>query len=622
MSIVKTLMVLLLAFALCLQANDVGPESRRTVIMGLEQDLSERWSALTSPDAQEPLRVQIDLVRSGRDKLIEVPASGGLVYHNARDLALEAIFKNPPEDSARAQRALERAGDDLQRHEKILERYPQSVQAIASFQKLLDGPEAFRIRYEWSKFFKRIKDADTSRSAPMTDITYPASETHAEHLRMPPVVTGDLVLRGSIFRRRSQRIGPHGDVREMPKFPQSYASLGRNDLVLSDYRGLIRFRFGKTTENHFYEAPYKLLEHLDNNIIGDFTRIGDVIVTSQRSTPQLRDSQKNLYVVELSRQKLMGFQLDANLEDHPRFEQTRIWSPLWEVTDDKKTFNSPVSARGTMALTTATSLSGLFNVDLVAVDVKTGRQIWNRPLASGQQELNYFGRHIREAVGGTPLPTQDHIYVCSNFGTVHCVDPVGRPVWTSRYQRIPTPVPIQYYAMVQPRLSRFRNQMPQTSEDQLYCSPTDSDALLCFDRHTGKHLWSHNLNPQIKKKSYPHDQSWRKAFWFLTDDAVVLFDNNKLTRLDLKSGRVLKVRELDRRYLYLGRPLLTADGLLLACSNKLHLINVKTLDSAAFTDLSELGIHFKQANLAFDGSRVVFTDTDGNLQILNLGDDS
>ncbi len=122
------------------------------------------------------------------------------------------------------------------------------------------------------------------------------------------------------------------------------------------------------------------------------------------------------------------------------------------------------------------------------LDALTGRPEWIAHVCTGQNELNMFGRMVRESFGSTVAIRDGSLYYCSNLGVVACIDAdSGIRRWVVRYETVESQL---FQDMVTRKLPPqwYSNPLAAT-EGVLIATPTDSPWFYAFDRHTGEVLW-------------------------------------------------------------------------------------------------------------------------------------
>ncbi|HEU4396048.1 MAG TPA: PQQ-binding-like beta-propeller repeat protein, partial [Planctomycetota bacterium] len=87
------------------------------------------------------------------------------------------------------------------------------------------------------------------------------------------------------------------------------------------------------------------------------------------------------------------------------------------------------------------SYAGGFTAWAFAADRRTGAVRWTARLGYGQQELNLFGRTVKEVPVAALASDGERLFVQTNMGFVSCLDlATGRPVWSRGYAQSPVPL--------------------------------------------------------------------------------------------------------------------------------------------------------------------------------------
>lgn len=127
---------------------------------------------------------------------------------------------------------------------------------------------------------------------------------------------------------------------------------------------------------------------------------------------------------------------------------------------------------------------GTIDFSLQCLELRSGRLLWKRFLASGQLETNLFGNVLRELAVPPPLADLERVQVCSHLGTFHALDAVsGEVQWTRTYPRLP----------VQPTESGRVARRPQilasnfgvSDGSRVAWTPADSDRAALLDVASG-----------------------------------------------------------------------------------------------------------------------------------------
>lgn len=592
---------LFLMLLACISATPDAPDSadidNRTQIMAVDRELSELLLN-SAPDSASRERALFRLVRHGRTKLVGVPDDPHL-FVNARDVSLRQLITHEPEDDPRAEELLESEGLTAESMERLLSRHPRSRAVAEALRRGLETPLAPVLRMEWDAVIK----TRAIRLEPNPLISHPPASTalHSD-VDFPLKAAWKVKVSGPAFRP-AEFEGLQRGILVKPYYPLLHLKWD-GALFLSDPRGFKQLIFDKVLTQNVMATPDNLLNHLDNNISGDFLLQKGWAYVPMRSAPMIRDTQKDLYYVELSRHKISAFKVGDGLVSSAEDPTQQKWNPVWTLQDDTLSFNATPAVAGQWMFAAGSSLVGLFNVELACVDKLTGKPAWRVPLASGQQELNYFGRHIRECQAGVPFVSGDRVWISSNLGSLHCLDLAGRPLWARLYTRCPTPEPRQYYAHVDPRLTRFRNQPPVINRGRLYAAPVDSPELLCVDPLSGKIIWSYK--PFAPNEDF--SRFWIKVFWQVLDEGVLVVDMNHMTLLNADDGTVIRRVEFPANFVNQpGKPVICRNAVVLASSGSLMVYARGTLDFIKRIDLGPKVV-FGAANMDFDGRQLAIVD--------------
>jgi outer membrane protein assembly factor BamB/outer membrane protein assembly factor BamD (BamD/ComL family) len=221
---------------------------------------------------------------------------------------------------------------------------------------------------------------------------------------------------------------------------------------------------------------------------------------------------------------------------------------LWQLKDakgdeeafaNKASFMSPPAPCGNLLYAGATELTGLFNSYVVAVEPEQGQIVWKTLVGSAQQELNMFGRPVRESVGSVVATGNGRLYYLNNLGACASVDPVaGRLLWVYVYDRIPLMSPDHALFTTIYRDTGFSYSPLILHGDSLYVAPIDANELYCLDGFTGKVKW------RYQRKNHNH-------LLAVTNGKVVLA-GQYIELLNADSGAPLKTFALDTPVAGLG----------------------------------------------------------------------
>jgi len=114
---------------------------------------------------------------------------------------------------------------------------------------------------------------------------------------------------------------------------------------------------------------------------------------------------------------------------------------------------------------------------VLSLDAKTGKEKWAHEYDCTYQRISYpFGPRT------TPSIVGDRVYTLGTMGDLRCLDVKnGKPVWTVNFVKdFKAPVPVWGWSS-----------NPLVNGDRIFCLVGgEKQAVMAFDRHTGKALWS------------------------------------------------------------------------------------------------------------------------------------
>ncbi len=158
----------------------------------------------------------------------------------------------------------------------------------------------------------------------------------------------------------------------------------------------------------------------------------------------------------------------------------------------EESFPALPCAAGDSVYAPVVAFKGLFSVSVACLAAADGTPRWRTFLCSGQQEMNYFGRPVREAVPSAPALAGGRLFVSTNLGAVAALDPrTGDPLWLFQYDQVPQKNQETRMFDIEPRLSGWKAVPPVCLGRTLLVAPTDSPYLYALDAATGRMLWRH-----------------------------------------------------------------------------------------------------------------------------------
>lgn len=170
----------------------------------------------------------------------------------------------------------------------------------------------------------------------------------------------------------------------------------------------------------------------------------------------------------------------------------------------KESVSSPPLIVGDDVIVTAWTYEGIYDVRLVCFDRRTGRTRWRTSLVQGQQELNLFGRPVKELATGPISESGGRVFLATGLGVAAAVEREdGRIAWISQYDQAPLPKAFRWHETRDRDVSWWPSPIAAAG-DSVLMAPVDSRALVAFDAATGATRWSRT------------DSDWRRSRrWFL-----------------------------------------------------------------------------------------------------------
>lgn len=171
----------------------------------------------------------------------------------------------------------------------------------------------------------------------------------------------------------------------------------------------------------------------------------------------------------------------------------RVWAMETPPDDaaygDALSIVSPCVVAEGLVVAIASRFDGMHRLRVVAFDARSGELAWQRPLAVGQQELNLFGKPVKELAAAAPAVADGTVYVSTGLGCAAALDlRTGRPHWLASYEIQPIEaVDLWFTAPV-----RFPLVAPSpvvVHGDTVLLAPTDGRHLHAFAREDGRLLW-------------------------------------------------------------------------------------------------------------------------------------
>jgi outer membrane protein assembly factor BamB len=289
---------------------------------------------------------------------------------------------------------------------------------------------------------------------------------------------------------------------------------------------------------------------------------------------------------------------DEHLADHPDAEEI-----------SKESVASPPLIVGDDLLVATWTFDSSFDVRLVCFDRHTGRTRWRRSLVQGQQELNLFGRPVKELATTALAELDGVVYFATGLGVaagVHVAD--GRIAWLSAYPQTPVPMS-EFWYETRERSITWRPSPVAATRRGVLMAPLESPYLLSFEPRDGRVRWRvpHSHSP------FDHDHFLGvlgdRAF--LLGDRLTAFDleTGKRSWKDRNAGRVLTLDQEETRAT--GAGILTERGVVVPSRDCIQLLSAEDGRSLEQSPLPDGGARSPGGNLV---------SADGALLVVSRGD--
>ena len=147
-------------------------------------------------------------------------------------------------------------------------------------------------------------------------------------------------------------------------------------------------------------------------------------------------------------------------------------------------YSSPALVRDGLVFAGGWKQEGYINSLVRALDLRTGKTVWEAPISSAQMEQTMFGELGREPFSSFLTEADGVLYYLSNLGAVAAIESrSGRVLWVTAYDYIKPPPTIG-------RMPRMRNlywglNAPLLMGNVLIVAPRDSQYLLAIDTGRG-----------------------------------------------------------------------------------------------------------------------------------------
>jgi outer membrane protein assembly factor BamB len=176
--------------------------------------------------------------------------------------------------------------------------------------------------------------------------------------------------------------------------------------------------------------------------------------------------------------------------------------------------------------------SGQFEAWAFAADRLTGAVRWTSRLGYGQQELNLFGRTLKEIPVAAMASDGERLFVQTNMGYVSCLDAAtGRPLWTRGYREEEITLYENFWSTPERRCT-WSGSPPVLTGGLLLVAPADGRDLLALDAATGALRWAF---PSRDGEGFQVPRMYRLLG---ADDDRAYLAGTGVRALDLRTGKL------------------------------------------------------------------------------------
>ena len=343
--------------------------------------------------------------------------------------------------------------------------------------------------------------------------------------------------------------------------PSTYPIIANNTIFINNGQSVFAYDlYTSKLKWKFQGLVSQLNSDVKSQIINSITYHDNFLYLNiEGKTPTQMADQWSIYQISKIIPERRLIKLDA--------ENGRL---IWTVEDNKKeadTFankasfmTSPVIWDKNLYVGVA-ELTGLFNSYVVAVNPVNGKIKWKSLLGSAQQELNMFGRPVKESIGSNITVAHGCLYYLNNLGAVSCTNPTNGYInWIFLYDRIPLSN-YTFFKTIYRETSWYNNSV-FTYGNKIYFAPLDSKYLYCLDAFTGKEIW---------KKRRKFDEKYLLA---VTKDRV--FTGGRcINILDANNGNLIKEIYVHGNVEGLG--IVSGKYFYCPCTIEIYCIDIKSL---------------------------------------------
>jgi outer membrane protein assembly factor BamB len=237
---------------------------------------------------------------------------------------------------------------------------------------------------------------------------------------------------------------------------------------------------------------------------------------------------------------------------------------------------------GDLVVAAGATYDNQFTAWCFAADRRTGKVRWATRLGYGQQELNLFGRTIKEIPVAAVASDGERLFVQTNMGIVTCLDAAsGRTVWVHGYKETEIPLYDNFWTTPERRFT-WSGSPPVVAGGLVLAAPADAEDLVALAADTGEKRWDWPC-----RDSRALDSPRMSRLLAADDERAYIAGRSAVRAIDLRTGKLAWEQPFPgpgRTESSAGRGVL-ADGRLFVPTNRgVHVLDVRNKGAILRTD--------------------------------------
>ncbi len=205
-------------------------------------------------------------------------------------------------------------------------------------------------------------------------------------------------------------------------------------------------------------------------------------------------------------------------------------------------YSSPVLVRGGLVFAAGWKQDGYINSLVRALDLRTGKTVWEAPISSAQMEQTMFGELGREPFASFLAEKDGVLYYLSNLGAVAAIESrSGKVLWVTAYDYIRPPPTVGRFPRM--RELHWGLNSPLLIGNVLIVAPRDSQYLLAIDTgrgpkgasREGEILWTYDNSAGDLRDLLGAHQG---RLYFSGRDGIFALDISSLNTVGELAGRL------------------------------------------------------------------------------------